>query len=98
MVRGAVWLSDKMIETDKIYNLLIPFKGWPVKEAETLAEAARMILGSPYWEIPRDTYRIIEKNEIYSLLAVYNEGKTSFENRYLATNIELADKIEPVTG
>jgi len=86
-----------MIETNKIFNLLNPLKGWPVKEAETLAEATQMILGSPYWKIPQDTYRIIDKNEIYSLLAVYNEGKTSFENRYLATNIELMDKIEPVT-
>ena len=85
-----------MIEIKRVYKLLVPFKGWPVKEAETLEEATEMILGSPYWEIPQDTYRVIDKNEIYSLLAVYSEGKTSYENRYLAINIELMDKIEPV--
>jgi hypothetical protein len=85
-----------MLEKDKIYKLLTPVKGWPVKEAETLEEAAGVILGSPYWDIPVDTYKVIDKNETYSLLAVYKEGRISMQNRYLATNMKLTDKIEPV--
>lgn len=87
-----------MMEVNKIYNLVAPLKGWPVKEAETLEEATQMILGSPYWDIPQDTYKIIAKNEIYSLLAVYKDGKTSLENRYLVINMKLLDTIGPPGG
>jgi hypothetical protein len=42
-----------MIEKNNIYKLTSPLKGWPVHEAEDLEEASRMILGSPYWDIPQ---------------------------------------------
>jgi hypothetical protein len=29
-------------------------------------------------------------------VAVYRKGKTSFEKRYLAVNVRLVEKIEPV--
>ena len=85
-----------MIEINSIYKLSTSVKGWPVKEAETLEEAAGVILGSPYWDIPEDTYKVIDKNETYSLLAVYKEGRISTQNRYLVTNMKLTDNIEPV--
>jgi hypothetical protein len=85
-----------IIEKNKIYNLMAPLKGWPVKEAEDLQEAAQMILGSPYWDIPQDIYRVIDKNETYSLLAVYRNGRTSFDDRYLALNMKLSEMIKPV--
>jgi hypothetical protein len=85
-----------MIEKNKIYKLISPLKGWPVHEAEDLEEASRMILGSPYWDIPQDIYKVIDKNETYSLLAVYRKGKTSFDKRYLAVNVRLVEKIESV--
>jgi len=84
-----------MIEKNEIYKLISPLKGWPVHEAEDLEEASQMILGSPYWDIPQDIYKVIDKNETYSLLAVYKNGKTSFEKRYLAVNVRLVEKIEP---
>ncbi|UCH98105.1 MAG: hypothetical protein JSV88_14980 [Candidatus Aminicenantes bacterium] len=86
-----------MIERDKIYNLLAPVKGWPAREAKTLEEASHMILGSPYWQIPEDTYKIIDKNETYSLLAVYKNGRISWDKRYLALNMKLIEKIELVS-
>ncbi len=86
-----------MIEKNKIYKLISPLKGWAVHEADDLEEASRMILGSPYWDIPQDIYKVIDKNETYSLLAVYRKGKTSFDKRYLAVNIKLIKKIQPVS-
>ena len=86
-----------MIEKNKIYKLISPLKGWPVHEAEDLEEAARMILGSPYWNIPQDVYKVIDKNETYSLLAVYRKGKTSFDKRYLAVNMKLITNVQPVS-
>lgn len=85
-----------MIEKNKIYRLISHLKGWPVQEAENLEEASRMILGSPYWNIPQDVYKVIDKNETYSLLAVYRKGKTSFDKRYMAVNMKLIEKIQPV--
>jgi hypothetical protein len=86
-----------MIEKDRIFHLTAPIKGWPVREAQSLAEATKMILGSPYWQIPRDTYKIIDNNETYSLVAVYKNGKISWSNRYLAINMKLLDQAEWVT-
>jgi hypothetical protein len=87
-----------MIEKNNIYNLVSSVKGWPVREVETLEEASQVILGSPYWQIPEDTYKIIDKNETYSLLAVYRDGRTSWNKRYLALNMKLVDNIKPVSG
>jgi hypothetical protein len=84
-----------MIEKNNVYNLVSPVKGWPVREAETLEEASQVILGSPYWQIPEDTYKIIDKNETYSLLAVYKDGRISLNKRYLALNMKLVGHIEP---
>lgn len=86
----------QMIHINGVYNLLAPIKGWPVREAKKLEEASRMILGSPYWQIPQDLYKVIDKNETYSLLAVYREGRISWNKRYLALNMKLVDHIEPV--
>ena len=85
-----------VIEKNKIYTLTAPLKGWPVQEAQDMEEASRMILGSPYWDIPQDVYKVIDKNETYSLLAVYRKGKTSIEKRYLAVNVKLIEQSEPV--
>jgi hypothetical protein len=86
-----------MIEKNKVYNLISPLKGWPVQEAADLEEAAGMILGSPYWDIPEDVYKVIDKNETYSLLVVYKKGKASFEKRYMAINVRLVEKIKPAS-
>ena len=83
-----------MLEKDQIVRLLAPVKGWPAREAQSLEGAARMILGSPYWQIPADTYKIIDKNETYSLLAVYKNRRTSWNNRYLALNMKLLEQAE----
>ena len=85
-----------MIEKDNVYKLLATIKGWSVREAQTLEDASRMILGSPYWQIPEDTYKIIDKNETYSLLARYKDGRISWDNRYLAVNMKLADHLRPL--
>ena len=86
-----------MIEKDLIFHLLAPVKGWPAREAQTLEDAGKMILGSPYWQIPEDTYKIIDKNETYSLLAVYKNGRISWNNRYLALNLKLMDHVQWVS-
>jgi hypothetical protein len=80
-----------MIEVGGIYKLLHSIKGWPVENAHSLEDAAQVILGSPYWEIPKDCYRVMDKNETYCLLAVSRSGKVSPNNRYLAVNISLGD-------
>ena len=85
-----------MIEKNNVYKLVSPVKGWPIREAETLEEASHVILGSPYWQIPEDTYKILDKNETYSLLAVYKDGRISWNKRYLALNMKLVDKTELV--
>lgn len=85
-----------MIEIEKIYKLLTDLKGWPVHEAKNLNDASHMILGSPYWKIPKDIYQVIDKNDVYCLLAVYSNGNASHFNRYLAVNMSLNDRIEPV--
>ena len=78
-----------MTEVNELYDLQEAIKGWPVNGAGSLEEASEMILGSPYWDIPGDRYIVIDKNEIYSLLAVFAKGKVSSKNRYLAVNMDL---------
>lgn len=85
-----------MIEVNRIYKLLAHLKGWSVDDATNIAEASHLILGSPYWDIPKDMYRIIDKNDTYSLLAVYKDGRTISNNHYLAVNIHLEEKIQPI--
>jgi len=87
--------GDTKIEKEQVYSLKTTIKGWPVREAHTLEEASKMILGSPYWQIPEDTYKIIDKNETYSLLARYQKGRISWANRYLAINMKLVDYLVP---
>jgi len=86
-----------MIKIENIYRVVTPFKGWPVQEANNLDEATQMILGSPYWAIPQDVYKIVDQNDTYSLLAVYDpeSGRASRTIRYLAVNMHLQDVIEP---
>jgi len=86
-----------MLEIGMKYRLSVHLKGWPVKEAGSIEEASHLILGSPYWEIPKDIYIIIDKNETYSLLAVYCNGHPSRESRYLAINMALEEKIDPIS-
>ncbi|MGE5340885.1 MAG: hypothetical protein ACM3SY_05315 [Candidatus Omnitrophota bacterium] len=83
-----------MIDVNKIYKLLTHLKGWPVRGARTLDEATRMILGSPYYDIPEDCYKVIDKNSTYSLLAVYHNGEISKKNRYMAVNMNLNNRIK----
>ena len=73
-----------------LLELQHPIRGWPVKGADTLAEAADIIFGSPFREIPRDTYQIIDRNETYSLVAVVDQSRVSRKKRYLALNADLA--------
>jgi hypothetical protein len=80
-----------MTEVNEIYDLREAIKGWPVNKAGSLTEASKMILGSPYWDIPEDRYIVIDKNETYSLLAVFVNGKASSRNRYLAVNMDLME-------
>ncbi len=84
-----------MITTNHIYRLTRPIKGWPVEEADTLEEAAGMILGSPYWNIPEDIYKVLDKNDTYSLLAVSRDGRVSPDKRYLAVNVKLQELLVP---
>lgn len=81
-------MDNKMIEINNIYELREPIKGWAVEKADTLREATEMIFGSPNWEIPEDRYIIIDKNDTYSLLAVFNSGKPSYKKRYLVVNMD----------
>lgn len=85
-----------MIKIGGIYRLFHSIKGWPVEDAHSLEDASQVILGSPYWEIPKDCYRVLDMNETYSLLAVSREGKVSPDKRYLAVNISLQECIRPV--
>ncbi len=85
-----------MIEINKVVKLISHVKGWPAQEARSIDEAAHMILGSPYCDIPEDIYKVMDKNETYSLLAVYRDGKTSITNRYMAVNMKLIEKIKAV--
>ncbi len=82
-----------MIEINQIYKLVNPLKGWAVEDSRSLEEATEMILGSPYWDIPEDCYKVLDKNETYSLLAVYENGRISPEKRYLAVNIKLIELL-----
>jgi hypothetical protein len=81
----------KMTEVSEIYDLREAIKGWPVKEARSMDEASGMIFGSPYWDIPQDRYIVIDKNDTYSLLAVYSDGRVSSQKRYLAVNMDLKE-------
>jgi hypothetical protein len=81
------------IELNHVYKLLNPVKGWPVKDAQTLAEATQVILGSPYWDIPEDCYKVLDKNDTYCLLAVYENGMISMDRRYLAVNSRLTGHV-----
>ncbi len=80
-----------MTEINGIYELREPIKGWPVEGAESLGEASEMIFGSPYWEIPEDRYIVIDKNDTYSLVAVFTEGRASHKKRYLVVNIDFLE-------
>lgn len=80
-----------MTEINEIYELREPIKGWPVEGAESLMEATGMIFGSPYWEIPEDRYIVIDKNDTYSLLAVFIKGRASHKKRYLAVNMDFLE-------
>ena len=91
------WQGESMIEKDRIFHLIVPIKGWPARAAQSLGEASKMIFGSPYWQIPQDTYKIVDMNETYSLVAVYKDGKISWNNRYLALNMKLQAHVEWIT-
>ncbi|MCU0287497.1 MAG: hypothetical protein MUF15_14020 [Acidobacteria bacterium] len=86
-----------MTELNDLYELYRPIKGWPVEGAESLQEASNMIFGSPYWEIPEDRYMIIDKNNTYSLLAVFAMGKASHKKRYLVLNMDFLEYTIPIT-
>lgn len=82
-------MNNKMIEINETYELREPIKGWAVEKADSLREATEMIFGSPNWELPEDRYVIIDKNDTYSLLAVFNNnGKPSYKKRYLVVNMD----------
>jgi len=86
-----------MPEIDEIYDLRLSVKGWPVEGASSLRQASEMILGSPYWDIPEDTYIRLDRNETYSLLAVYGQGRVSTSKRYMVVNIDFIENSRPVT-
>jgi hypothetical protein len=86
-----------MIEINEIYDLQQSIKGWPVQGAGSLKEAAEIIFGSPYWDIPEDRYIIIDKNDTYSLAAVFLEGRVSTKKRYLVVNMEFMEHSEKVS-
>ncbi len=77
-----------MTEVNELYDLRESIKGWPVNGAGSLEEASGMILGSPYWDVPDDRYIVIDKNETYSVLAVFARGKVSSKNRYMVVNMD----------
>lgn len=85
-----------MTEIDDVFDLRESVKGWPVEEANTLKEASEMILGSPYWKIPEDRYIVLDKNETYSLLAVYADGRISTKKRYMVVNIDFLENSRKV--
>ncbi len=90
-------MVKKMTGNNEIYNLGKSIIGWPVEDATSLQEASEMILGSPYWNIPEDSYIVLDQNETYSLLGVYFQGRVSTKKRYLAVNmdfLENSSKIE----
>jgi hypothetical protein len=66
-----------------------------VEDSISLEEAANVILGSPYWDIPEDTYQIIDKNDTYCLLAVSHNGRLNPENHYMAVIINITEFLEP---
>jgi hypothetical protein len=80
-----------MTEINGIYELREPIKGWPVENAESLLEAAKMIFGSPYWQIPEDRYIVLDNNDTYSLVAVFVEGRASHKKRYLVVNMDFLE-------
>lgn len=86
-----------MSEIDEIYELRESIKGWPVEEARTLKQASEMILGSPYWNIPEDTYIRLDKNDTYSLLAVYGKGRVSTSKRYMVVNIDFLENSRRIS-
>jgi len=86
-----------MPEIDEIYELRESIKGWPVEDAGTLKQASEMILGSPYWNIPQDTYIRLDKNETYSLLAVYGKGRVSTSKRYMVVNIDFLENSRRIS-
>lgn len=82
---------------DEIHELRESVKGWPVEGASSLKQASEMILGSPYWNIPEDTYIRLDRNETYSLLAVYSRGRVSTSKRYMVVNIDFLENSRLVT-
>ncbi len=79
------------MELNSIYKLIKPCKGWPVEDSDTIEEAATVILGSPYWTLPEDCYKVIDRNETYSLLAVYRHGRISMDKRYLVVTVNIEE-------
>lgn len=86
-----------MIEINKVYELRKSIKGWPVQGAGSLKEASEIIFGSPYWDIPEDRYIVIDKNDTYSLAAVFLEGRVSTKKRYLVVNMDFLENSEEVS-
>ncbi len=84
----------KMTEINEVYDLMKPVKGWPVKDAHTLDEAAESIFGSPYWDIPEDRYQIVDCNETYSLVAVLENNRRSRQKRYMVVNMDWLEYSE----
>lgn len=87
-----------MIEKTRIYKLLQSVKGWPVDTAHNFEEAVTKIFGSPYWDIPEDCYQVIETNDIYCLLGVYEDGKLRSDYHYLTVTARLDGLMEFVDG
>ncbi|MCP4221168.1 MAG: hypothetical protein GY765_41445 [bacterium] len=85
-----------MTEIDQVYELKRPIKGWPVRKASNLQEAAEMIFGSPYWELPEDRYVVLDNNETYSILAVVSSGRASLNNRYMVVNMDFVDNSRKI--
>ncbi len=85
-----------MTKINEIYELKISIKGWPMKEVETIDNAAKEIFGSPYWELPLDRYIVIDRNDIYSLLAVYLDEKTNLKIEYMVVSQTLIENSKRV--
>ena len=83
--------SGDKLKLSSTVNLINSIKGWPAKDADSLSEASKMIFGSPYWDIPPDTYKILDMNETYGLMAVILDEKISHKNRYLAVVSDLVN-------
>ena len=70
-----------------------PTKGWPAEDSDRIEEATKLILGSPYWTLPEDCYKVLDSNETYTLLAVFGNGRISLDKRYLVVTANIEDSI-----